>query len=181
MLALGVWWLASTTLAAEEPEKSKARAPERLVITGDGAAGNIVPFSSVPLGRISMAQDSSGTIRRPDERRMITGSFIPQKVDVYGNVTTASVNLRLYDQGDLRTGVGAAGKPGSGSFGASYTDTVRRVGNRYILDLRTITPARRLEVATGLLGPERGRRLVADFDRWQAAQSSRSSASIARR
>lgn len=183
LLTTGFGRMASAADEKLKKPQEKRPAPDRLVITGesDKPVGEVVLLSSVVPGRTPMAQDASGTRRRPDEPRFITGSFVPQKIEVYGNVTTASVNLRLYDQGDLRTGKGITNGPNAVAYGASYTDTIRRIGNRYVLDLRTVAPERRLTVATQLLGPERGRQLVADFNRWQAIQSSRSSANIARR
>lgn len=50
---------------------------------------------------------------------------------------------------------------------------VVHVRTRRTLDLRTVEPARRQEVATELLGPERGRKLVADFNRWEVARKKR--------
>ena len=180
VLALG---LTATAAIAEEPKKPKATAvkvPERFVVTDEASAAapsdaRGVRLDAVPRGRAPMALDASGTRRGPEEPRMITGSFIPQKVEVYGNVTTASVNLRLYTPGDLNTGGNgfSRGSFGSGVRATSYTEVIERVRSNHILDLRTVEPARRLEVATKLLGEERGRKLVADFTRWEVTRKRR--------
>lgn len=67
----------------------------------------------------------------------------------------------------VRVPEGSAADARAGRLGSAL---VQRIGNRYVLDLRRVAPEQRFEVASSLLGAERGRQFVTNFDRWEAAQ-----------
>ncbi len=119
--------------------------------------------------------DASGTQRKPGEARLLTGSFIKQKYELYGNVNNSALNVRTYTQGDLRMGASFSGsaKAPTAPAGGSPEEMVERTTRHYQLDLRKVAPERRLMVATQLLGEKRGRDFVASFNRWKAAHHKR--------
>ncbi len=152
---------------SQQGASDRSVTPMRVIVTAD------LPRDPAALpawhGRPPMALDSSGTPRAADEPRFVTGSYIKQRFDIYGGVATTPLNLRVSSQIDLRRGGFLPGGSGRVSeLGASATELLDRTDQeRYVLDLRKVPAGRRLEVATQLLGPERGRRLVAEFNRWQ--------------
>ena len=174
-----VGFLASAQSASAEelqrPKKKRqsvsaqAATPMRVIVTAN------LPRDPAALpawrGRQPMALDASGTPREPDEPRFVTGSYVKQRFDIYGGRATTAYNLQIAGQDDLRTGAGFLHAVNAGNFGASggsASDVLKRISQeRYVLDLRRIPAARRLTVATQLLGPVRGQQLVAEFEHWQ--------------
>ncbi len=175
LFIVGFAALSAVSAAAEEPKPKAAKRakqpqpaaqaeiqPMRVIVTGELLKEEPAPHTA--RGSDLSALDATGTPRRADEPRFVTGSLNRQQFELYGNAATTASNLRIYGRNDFRNG-GILGGP----FGASAAEMQARITQeRYVLDLRTVPAARRLDAATRLLGPERGRQLVAEFNRWQA-------------
>ena len=134
--------------------------PARFIITAQRLSDAGQP-ESVRLGRSRFlpAFDAYGTPRAPGEPRLATGSFIPQKFELYGNAANTATPLFIYTQGDLRSG-GSGGFLG-GPFGQSYSGQQSRLTvPRYALDLHRIPPGKRMAVLTQLIGPERAQQAM---------------------
>lgn len=184
---LGAVWAGGTVfglasgVTAEEPGRRKpvsprrSEAPTQLVITGDKppAPAPTTVLPARPPGRLPMATDANGNLRRADEPRFVTGSFIKQKIELYGNQTNASVPLSVYSQGDLRKGTGLLGPIGTAGYGQSYSDMefVRRAEARralpptpavHVVDLRRVPPTKRRAALIKFLGRGRARQVLAD-------------------
>ncbi len=165
---LGVLVFTASLVAGEAVAEPAAAATQsqvmRVIVTGElmreEPASTALPSRGDPLPEF----DSTGTRRRPGEPRFFTGSHVRQRIERYGNATSAAYNLQIFDRNDLGTS-----RRFGGPFGPSAGDLQARIAQeRYVLDLRRVAPARRLKVATQLLGPARGQQLVAEFNRWQA-------------
>lgn len=161
LFSAGVFVFVATALAkAAAPPGSQVM---RVIVTGELLREEPAGTSLPTRGDLMPAFDSTGTLRAPTEPRFITGSHVRQRIERYGNATSAAYNLQIFDRNDLR-----ASRRFGGPFGASAGDMLARYQqDRYLLDLRRVAPARRLQVATQLLGSARGKQLVAEFNRWQ--------------
>lgn len=174
--------LPANVTCAEPSAKKPEAAPDRVIVVGElppapevGTTTKVAP-SAPAEGRELPTVDASGTPRKAGESRLLTGSFIKQKYELYGNVNNSALNVRTYTQSDLRMGAG----PVSGSAtvptlpaGGSPEGMIERTTRHYQLDLRKVAPERRLTVATQLLGEKRGRDFVTKFNRWETAHNKR--------
>ena len=166
LVLVGVFAVGATALAEETTPSTAPPGSQvmRVIVTGElmreEPAGASLPTRGDPMP----AFDATGTLRRPDEPRFLTGSHVKQRIERYGNATSAGFNLQIFDRNDLRTS-----RRFGGPFGASAAEMQTRFHQeRYVLDLRSVAPARRMQVATQLLGPARGKQLVAEFNHWKA-------------
>ena len=133
--------------------------PERFIITAQRLPDALPESVRLGRSRLLPALDAYGTPRAPDEPRLATGSFIPQKFEVVGaGAANTAVPLFLYTQGDLRAG---GVRFLQGPFGQSYTDQQTRLTIPcYALDLHRIPAEKRLAVLTQLVGPDRARQAM---------------------
>ncbi len=160
---------------------ASAQEPIRVIVTGKLPPKEETLSEKDPnappewRGRQPMAQDASGTPRSPGEPRFLTGSLVKQRFDVYGGATTSALNLRVASRTDASHGGFLPGGSGAvGVSGASAAEMSERPKQeRFVLDLRRVPAERRLAVATQLLGPERGQRLVDEFNAWLANKNRR--------
>lgn len=163
---------------------SRDQQPARVVVTGklppkEGTLPEKDPNAPPAWrGRQPMDQDATGTVRSADEPRFVTGSYVKQRFDIFGNAAATAYNVRVADQNDLRRGgflggTGVRGSMLSGGGASASTMMERPKQERFVLDLRKVPANRRLEVATQLLGPERGQRLVDEFNAWLAKKNRR--------
>lgn len=59
--------------------------------------------TETPRPNVNVRQDAYANNTPEDQRRrVVTGSLLPQEVDVYGNSANSATPTRVYGQGDLR-------------------------------------------------------------------------------
>lgn len=161
----------SRRVAAAEP----APAPDRLVITAADAPSPS-PAAPSQAARTPMARDAYGNLRRADEPRFVTGSFIPQKFALHDNEADTATPVSIFSAGDLRKNPPYGGLFHGQSFGASYSDMefVRRQQVRaasppatggpvvHVVDLRGVAPEKRRAALVKLLGAKRADQAIAE-------------------
>ena len=149
-------------------------AAQRIVITAD-APPTPMP-APVVRGRTPMARDAYGNLRRADEPRFVTGSFIPQRFTLHDNDADTATPVSIFSAGDFRKNPQYTGLFKDNVFGASYSDmefvrrkqvqamTTAAAGGStvHVVDLRGVVPEKRRAALAKLLGAKRADRAIAE-------------------